>query len=107
MKYGYQKLVHAMEFECQAPLKFFEHCSSCSKFGDGCPDLMLGKEILQRKKKLTYNDRDQSKDAVNASSFHCAAPLQYFERTRLACGHEGRCRVLRRRLPPPTPRLPG
>lgn len=92
MKYDYQKLIHAMEFECQAPLKFFEHCSSCSKFGDGCPDLMLGKDILRRKKKLVYHAIDQSEDTVNARSFKCIAPLKYFEQTRLNCGHEGRCR---------------
>ena len=85
-------MVHAMEFECQAPLKFYEHCASCSRFGDSCPDLMLGKDILRRKKKMVYNHKDQDEDTVNASSFNCAAPLKYFEQTRLACGHEGRCR---------------
>lgn len=85
-------MVHAMEFECQAPLKFYERCSSCSIPGDSCPDLMLGKDILRRKKKLAYNDSDQSENTVNVSSFNCVAPLKYFEKTRLACGHEGRCR---------------
>ncbi len=81
-----------MEFSCQAPLKFYEHCSSCPISGDSCPDLMLGKDILRRKKKLVYNGEDQSEDIVDARSFNCVAPLKYFEKTRLACGHEGRCR---------------
>ena len=92
MEFDYRKMVHAMEFECQAPLKFFENCSSCSRFGDNCSDLRLGIDILRRKKKLVYNDKDQTENTVNARSFNCAAPLKYFEKTRFACGHEGRCR---------------
>ena len=92
MEYEYRKMVHAMEFDCQAPLKFYEHCSSCPRFSDSCPDLMLGKDILRRKKKLVYHGEEQSEYDVNARSFNCVAPLKYFAKTRMACGHEGRCR---------------
>lgn len=83
--------IHALEFACQAPLKFYEHCSTCARFGDHCPDLQLGKKILRGKKKLVYH-ADDSGDNVHASSFTCLAPLYYFEKTRQSCGHAGRCR---------------
>lgn len=85
-------IIHALEFDCQAPLKFYERCFSCPRFKDDCPDLALGVEILRKKKKLVYDDMAHSKDSVNASAFNCLAPLNYFEKTRMKCGHEGRCR---------------
>ena len=84
--------IHAVEFDCQAPLKFYEHCFSCPRFKDDCPDLALGVEILRKKKKLVYDGMTHSKDSVNASAFNCLAPLNYFEKTRMKCAHEGRCR---------------
>lgn len=92
MKNEFRKMVHALEFNCQAPLKFYEHCSSCPIPSDSCPDLILGKDILRGKKKLVYNGEDQSEDVVDARSFNCVAPLKYFDKTRKTCGHEGRCR---------------
>ncbi len=83
--------IHALEFGCQAPLRFYEHCSACPRFGDGCPDLGLGKEILRGKKKIAY-DQVTSEDEVPVGSFKCLAPLYYFEKTRSACAHLGRCR---------------
>lgn len=85
-------IIHALEFDCQAPLKFYERCFSCPRFNDDCPDLALGVEILRKKKKLVYDSMAHSKDSVNASAFNCLAPLNYFEKTRMKCGHEGRCR---------------
>ncbi len=83
--------IHALEFSCQAPLKFYERCSNCARFADECPDLELGKDILRGKKKLVYA-KDSSEDGVHATSFKCLAPLYYFEKTRSKCAHEGRCR---------------
>jgi len=83
--------VHVLEFGCQAPLKFYEHCKSCPRFGDDCEDLALGIEILKGKKKLAYGG-ERGDNLVAASTFRCLAPLYYFEKTRSACGHQGRCR---------------
>jgi hypothetical protein len=92
MKSGQQNTIHALEFGCQAPLRFYEHCASCPGFGEGCDDLLLGKELLRGKKRLVYNGEDHDDGTVHASSFKCIAPLSYFEKTRSACGHKGRCR---------------
>jgi hypothetical protein len=85
------KSIHVLEFGCEAPLRFFEHCSACPRFDDACPDLILGKEILRGKKKVVYGDTDEG-DVVRADAFNCLAPIYYFERTRRQCGHAGRCR---------------
>jgi hypothetical protein len=83
--------IHALEFSCQAPLKFYERCSACARFGDDCDDLQLGKDILRGRKKIVYA-KDGSADGVHANSFKCLAPLYYFEKSRTSCAHEGRCR---------------
>ena len=83
--------IHALEFSCQAPLKFYQHCMACPRFGDDCPDLQLGIELLRGRKKLAYA-KDSSADGIDASSFKCLAPIYYFEKSRTSCGHEGRCR---------------
>jgi len=85
------KTISVLEFGCQAPLRFFEHCVACPRFGDDCPDLVMGKEILRAKKKSAYGD-DQGEDTVHATAFNCLAPLYYFERSRKKCAHAGRCR---------------
>jgi hypothetical protein len=85
------KDVHVLEFGCQAPLRFYEHCSACPRFGDDCPDLQLGLEILRGKKKLVF-EQIAPPDGVHAASFKCLAPMYYFEKTRLNCPHQGRCR---------------
>jgi hypothetical protein len=92
MKKSVSGMVHALEFDCQAPLKFYEHCSSCPRFGDECPDLALGKEILRKKKQVVYHGDPVSNDSVDASAFNCLAPLNYFEKSRKKCAHQGRCR---------------
>jgi hypothetical protein len=92
MKNAKSGIIHALEFDCQAPLKFYEYCFSCPRFRDDCPDLALGVEILRKKKKLVYDGMAHSEDSVNASAFNCLAPLNYFEKTRMKCAHEGRCR---------------
>ena len=79
MKTGKSGMIHALEFECQAPLKFYEHCVSCPRFGNHCPDLALGMEILRGKKKLFYDGLITSDDSIDASKFNCLAPLKYFE----------------------------
>jgi len=68
------KDVHVLEFSCQSPLKFYEHCSTCARFGDDCPDLQLGLEILRRKQKLVYEQVPPG-EGVQATSFKCLAPL--------------------------------
>jgi hypothetical protein len=85
------KNVHVLEFGCQGPLKFYEHCKACARFGDDCPDLNLGVEILRGKQKLVF-EQVAPGEGVHASSFKCLAPLYYFEKSRLNCAHEGRCR---------------
>lgn len=85
------KNISVLEFGCQAPLRFFEHCARCPRFEDDCPDLKMGKEILSGKKKIVYRYQ-QGEDAIHMSAFNCLTPLYYFERTRKKCGHAGRCR---------------
>lgn len=89
---GNPRMIHVLEFGCQAPLKFYMHCTACPQFEESCTDLMLGKEILGGKKKLVYNGTDYVEGSVHASSFNCTAPLQYFEKSKKKCGHMGRCR---------------
>jgi hypothetical protein len=84
--------IHALEFACQAPLRFYEHCASCARFGDECPDLALGKEVLRGKKRIVYSGEPLSEDSVDVKAFKCLAPLYYFEKTRKSCAHQGRCR---------------
>jgi hypothetical protein len=91
MKNYRSKMIHALEFGCQAPLRFYEHCAACSRFGDDCPDLKLGREILQGKTTLVYA-KEASGEGVHVSSFKCLAPLYYFEKSRTNCAHLGRCR---------------
>jgi hypothetical protein len=85
------KTISVLEFGCLAPLRFFEHCVACARFGDDCPDLAMGKEILRGKKKIAYGN-DQAEDTIHATAFNCLAPLYYFERSRKKCAHAGRCR---------------
>jgi hypothetical protein len=92
MSSGKQGIIHALEFGCQAPLKFYEHCIACPHFNEDCTDLIQGIEILRGKKKLVYNEKDQGEGMIHAHSFKCIAPLRYFEKSRKNCGHEGRCR---------------
>jgi hypothetical protein len=92
MKSRKSEVIHALEFTCQAPLKFYEHCISCARFGDKCPEMALGIELLRGKKKLVYNMDPQSDDTVHVSQFNCMAPLHYFEKSRRNCAHRGRCR---------------
>jgi hypothetical protein len=92
MKRSKPAMIHALEFECQTPQKFYENCASCPRFTDDCPDLALGIEILRGKKKIIYNEELQDKDTVDARSFNCLAPLYYIEKTRQNCAHQGRCR---------------
>jgi hypothetical protein len=91
MKDSRSRKVHALEFGCQAPLNFYHHCSSCPRFGDECPDLKLGTEILRGRKELIYTT-EAPIAGVHASSFKCLAPLHYFEKTRTNCAHAGHCR---------------
>ena len=92
MKNTATKMIHVLQFECGAPLNFFEHCNKCPRFSNDCPDLSLGIDILKRKKKIDYSGELLSEEYVNAKAFNCQAPLNYFEKTRKKCGHQGRCR---------------
>ena len=92
MKSGKPKMIHALEFDCQAPLKFYERCASCSRFGNDCPDLALGLEILRGKKKVDYTGHEPASDRIDVTRFKCLAPLNYFEKSRNKCAHKGRCR---------------
>jgi len=99
MKSRTPKTIHATEFSCQTPLKFYEHCAVCSRF-DGCPDLALIKEILRMKKDVNYNrdlysargELEGRRYRVDANVFKCLSPLYFYEKTRKKCAHEGRCR---------------
>jgi hypothetical protein len=86
------RIIRVLEFGCEAPRKFYEHCVSCPRFGEDCPDLALSREMLTGKKKLVFSDEPDSKDSVNIKRFKCLAPLSYFEKSRKMCGREGRCR---------------
>ena len=46
--------VFPSEFDCQAPLKFFEHCKKCPRAADDCPYLKMGLELLLGEKNLCY-----------------------------------------------------
>lgn len=92
MKSKHSGTIHALEFGCQAPLKFYEHCASCARFGDDCPDLALGREVLRGKKRIVYDGEPLPEDSISATAFKCLAPLYYFEKSRKACAHQGRCR---------------
>ncbi|MBC8179044.1 MAG: hypothetical protein ISR61_09780 [Desulfobacteraceae bacterium] len=85
-------MIHALEFGCQAPLKFYEHCASCARLEDDCPDLDLGREVLRGKKRIVYDGEPLAEDSISATAFKCLAPLNYFEKSRKTCAHEGRCR---------------
>jgi hypothetical protein len=45
------KNISVLEFGCQAPLRFFEHCAACPRFEDDCPDLKMGKYYFERTRK--------------------------------------------------------
>jgi len=86
-----RKDISILEFGCQAPLRFFEHCAKCPRYEDNCPDLTFGKEILSGKKKIVYT-YEGDENTIHISRFNCLSPLYYFERSRKKCGHAGRCR---------------
>jgi hypothetical protein len=92
MEKNTHRMIHALEFECQTPQKFYEHCAACPQFTENCPDLALGIAILRGKKKIVYNEELKTKDTVDAKSFNCLAPLYYIQKTRQNCAHQGRCR---------------
>jgi hypothetical protein len=85
------KSISVLEFGCREPLRFYERCAKCARFGDDCPDLVMGKAVLRGKKKVAYGP-EGAENRVHASDFNCLAPLYYFERSRKKCGHAGRCR---------------
>lgn len=86
------RIIRALEFGCEAPLKFYEHCILCPQFSEGCLDLAMSTEILEGKKKLVYSSKLDSEDSINANVFKCTTALSYFEKSRQLCGREGRCR---------------
>ena len=90
-KGGKSETVSPVDFHCLAPLKFFEHCAKCARFGDDCPDLTLGKEVLRGKKRIAYRD-EPAQDTIHVSAFNCLAPLYYIEHSHMKCAHGGRCR---------------
>jgi hypothetical protein len=85
-------IIRVLEFGCESPKRFFEHCMYCPQFEGGCPDLALSVEILEGKKKVVFGGRLDSKDSVDARAFKCVTPLSYFEKSRNTCGRQGRCR---------------
>ena len=85
------KTISVLEFGCQAPIRFFEHCAGCARFGDECPDLAIGKDVLRGKKKIAYGN-EHTEDTIHVSAFNCLTPLYYFEHSRKKCAHAGRCR---------------
>jgi hypothetical protein len=85
------RAVSVLEFRCLAPLRFYEHCAACARFGEDCPDLSLIKEILRGNKKVVCGG-DLDKNGIPVRAFTCLAPLNYVERSRSRCPHEHRCR---------------
>ena len=47
--------ISPLEFDCQSPLKFYEHCKKCARFSDDCHYLKMGLELLLREKVLRYD----------------------------------------------------
>ena len=86
------EIIRILEFGCESPVKFYEHCAACPQFEGGCADLDLSRDLLEGKKKLVFSDQASSKDTVNAHEFKCVTPLSYFEKSRNTCGRQGRCR---------------
>jgi hypothetical protein len=86
------RIIRVLEFVCEAPKKFYEHCISCPQSGEDCPDLALSREILKGEKQVVFSGKHDSKDTVHVDAFNCLAPLSYFEKSRKMCGREGRCR---------------
>ncbi|MEJ2587161.1 MAG: hypothetical protein P8165_06180 [Deltaproteobacteria bacterium] len=87
------RLIHASEFSCEAPRKFYEHCAlTCPRSSQDCPDLAKGVAILSGKQKVNYNGSSGEEREMDATTFDCEAPLRYFEKTRKLCAHKGRCR---------------
>lgn len=83
--------ISVLEFRCLCAVRFFERCAACPRFGDGCRDLELGKEILRGQKKIAYGVK-AAEDTIHVNAFNCLAPLHYIERSRIRCPHDGRCR---------------
>ena len=48
------KGIFPLEFDCQAPLKFYEHCKKCARFSHDCHYLKMGLELLLREKELCH-----------------------------------------------------
>jgi hypothetical protein len=86
------EIIRILEFGCESPLRFYEHCASCPQFEVGCADLALSRDLLEGKKTLVFSDKVASKNTVNAQAFRCVTPLSYFEKSRNTCGRQGRCR---------------
>ena len=85
------KTISVLEFRCLSPLRFYEHCAACARFGDGCQDLAMIKEVLRGNKEVVYGE-DVDEDSIHVSAFKCLAPLNYLERSHSRCPHEHRCR---------------
>ena len=47
--------ISPLKFNCQSPLKFYEHCKNCARFDDDCQYLKMGLELLLRDKVLLYD----------------------------------------------------
>jgi len=85
------KTISVLDFRCLSPLRFYEHCAACARFGDDCQDLSMIKEVLRGNKEVVYGE-DADEDSIPVSAFRCLAPLNYIERSRARCPHEQRCR---------------
>jgi len=86
------RIIRVLEFLCEAPRKFYEHCVSCPQFDIDCPDLALSREILTGRKKLFFGGKFDAEDSIDVRAFKCVTPLSYFEKSRNTCGRQGRCR---------------
>jgi hypothetical protein len=52
--------ISPLEFDCQSPLKFYEHCKKCARFSDDCHYLKMGLELLLHEKVLRYDTNAES-----------------------------------------------
>ena len=48
--------IFPLEFDCQAPLKFYENCKKCARFSDDCHYLKMEMELelFLREKELCH-----------------------------------------------------
>ena len=66
-----KKEIHALEFQCDAGLKFIERCKACAKEGK-CTDRVRTKALINGEKTLVYGLESENKGCLSEI-------LEYFD----------------------------